>query len=650
MKLAMSLGFCLLMICAETTAGAAPGESARVADVLGEIEIRYRQGRLGEAERQLYRVAAIKQPGRLPADLRNPAPGGNASGQPNATRVLHDAWRYVVTHEVYGSELHNLLLPPPDLTYVLDSATLPLRVSYNAPAHASLAQAVLTAAEHSWVVLIQQYGFSEPPIEDGAQRYRIYVEDAQGAGGYTAPYDEVWTTPRTDCYTYIVIDQSNDEFSVAGTVAHELNHATQAAMDCVEPVSIWENTATYIMGQVYPDELYFTIGVMPYFQSQPWRALDYMNPNASDYYEYGGALFMWYLADTFAPTDGPVFAAEIWQNSIQNDWVNEPDYYDGIEAAVAARGGSETMEDIVIDFAESRFFVGSNDDGAHIAGASNFWDAEVALTEHHQTLPVQSAIPPAAREPAPFGANHVLFDLPPGGAPLTVRFDGDDDTRWAARVVLLGGGATDSRALELGPATGDGSLVVEPGGHTGLLLVVANLGNGSYDPDDANWPTSSYTYTVEQALPPPVITGLSPGTVEPGQAGVQLRLQGENFREGTAFGLAFDATDLEITALGSVTGTTVDFTIAVSPTAVPGPRSLVLTNGDGTQATGVDLLTVVDPTAGPDAGAGNNNNGNASGGGGGCGCRAGGTSGSGLPIVLLLLVGLGVYWRRRRRE
>ncbi|MEN8163954.1 MAG: DUF6055 domain-containing protein, partial [Acidobacteriota bacterium] len=177
--------------------------------------------------------------------------------------------------------------------------------------------------------------FYEPPIEDGAMMYRFRVEHAGGAGGYTAPYDEVWSTPRTDCYTYIVVVPSNDSFEVAGTVAHELNHATQAAMDCLEPVGIWENTATYIMGQVFPDASYFTIGTMPYYQSQPWRALDYMNQGASDYYEYGGGLFIWYLADTFAPAEGPAFAAEIWQNSVQDHWENEPDYYDGIEAAVA---------------------------------------------------------------------------------------------------------------------------------------------------------------------------------------------------------------------------------------------------------------------------------------------------------------------------
>ena len=44
--------------------------------------------------------------------------------------------------------------------------------------------------------------------------------------------------------------------------------------------------------------------------------------------EYGGGLFVWYLADTFAPQDRPQFVAQIWQNCVQNSLPNDPDYFD----------------------------------------------------------------------------------------------------------------------------------------------------------------------------------------------------------------------------------------------------------------------------------------------------------------------------------
>jgi MYXO-CTERM domain-containing protein len=423
-------------------------------------------------------------------------------------------------------------------------------------------------------------------------------------------------------------------------------------MDVMEPTPFWENTASYIMSQVFPDQLFFTVGTMYLFQGQPWRALDYMNLQDSDAYEYGGGLFLWYLADTYAPADGPQLVAEIWQNCVQTQYYNEPDYFDAIAETVAARGVPDSMEKILVDFSEARFFVGTRDDGEHIYGADQFSGAEVALAAHHSAsqLPALQESPPPAQAPASFGSNHVLVDLPADYPnPLTVRFDGDDDTRWAARVVLFGDGRpTQSKPMTLAPGTWDGSAVIQPTGDTGLLLLVVNLGDAGYDPDTfdsySGWPVSSYTYDVEPILPPPTVLSLDPAVVERGQQGVFFKLYGTGFQAGGDFALVFDDPDLQLSSLDRVLLDEVSFRLTVPLGTALGPMDLTVHNRDGQQVFAPGILTVVEVGAlDPDGGPGSGDEPK-----GGCGCRAAVDPAAALTPLLVLLLGLAVRRRRRR--
>lgn len=629
------------------------------ADVFGAIDSRYHRSVIDAETRHLYRVAVVRRPELLPPELRGLARKPPIARRRTLTPIFVEAMRWVHDNHAQGGALHRLLLPPDDLDIVLESATHPIRVSYATPSHQALAEWTLDYAEISWDVLTLQYGFWEAPIEPGTERYRFYITSTNGHGAaYTAPYDENPLTPHTDYYSYIVVDPTaNDEWSISGTVAHELNHSNQAAMDVMEPTPFWENTATYIMSRVFPEALYFTVGTMYLFQGQPWRALDYMNLQNSDAYEYGGGLFLWYLADTYAPDEAPQLVAEIWQNCVQYNWFNEPDYFDAIEETVAARGFVHTMEEILLDFSEARFFVGTRDDGEHIQNAYQFNNAEVALAAHHSDsqLPLRSESPPPTKAPASFGSNHVLVDLPSGYAfPISVRIDGDDDTRWAARVVLFGGGqATDATPLDLAADTWDATVVVQPAGHDSLLLVVANLGDEGYDPDDydstSGWPVSSYRYTIEPVLDPPTDLVLEPAVVERGQQGVFFVLRGTGFQAGGVFDLELADPHIQVASIDRVQAEEVAFRLTIPLLTDLGAKDLVVTNRDGQQTTAPGILTVVErgsiaPDGGTDPEAYIT-------GGGGCDCRtAGGAPTTGMALVLGLGLALLLLGRRRRRR
>ncbi len=640
-----------LALAAALLAAPAPGTQSRT-EILNEIDARWQSGLIDTATRHLYRVAAVKRPSLLPDDLRDQLERAAPVSRTSLSRVFIDAFQWVARTGAWDGAVYQLLQPPADLPYVLDSTLWPIRVSYRDQWDQNLAERALQAAEHCWDVEINDYGFYEPPTMDASHLYRIFIDNTgMGGGGYTAPFDYVNDTPWADCYTYIVADPSNGEWGMDGVLAHELNHAMQAAMDCAEVTTFWENTSVYIASRVYSSELWYAVYSMPYFQSQPWRALDYMRQPDSDLYEYGGGLFTLWLADQYPMPDvfpslaGPRLLRAIWEASMQNGMYNEPDYYDAIEDVLQAQGHDLTMRDVLVDFSEARFFVGSYDDGAHISNAGQFQDAEVTLVAHHDPsdLPLYDQHPASNQQPAPFGANHILIDLSSNDThDLHLEFDGADDTDWNLRVVTFGEGTTATQDMILDDETQDGSLLLAHGDYDEVLLVVNNLGGRSYDPDARDWPTADYSYTVRAVFPPATLDQLEPNVVEQGQQNVALRLTGSGFEQGPEFFLKFEDSSIQVVSLDDVTPTEIDFTITVPRLTELGPKTLILSNGDGAVARGEGMLEVVAPGAG-DAGPGDDNPKD------GCGCRGADGAGGASALFLGLALLLGLAWIRRRR-
>lgn len=614
--------------------GVAPSLSTPPANgVFEELERRFQRGAIDAEQLHRLRVTALRFPGRLPADLRAlPTTRAPRSG----TRYLAEAFRQVVRTGDFGGELHSLLQPPENLAYVIESTEWPLSVSYASGSQATYAQTVLAAAELAYSVQIEEFGFPLPVIEPGYSPYRFYIEDAgQGVAGYTAPYDFDPNVSHASCYTYIVIDPSLGG-GVGPTVAHEINHSMQATLDCIEVTTWWENTAVFIESLTDPSYEGEMAAFVPYFQAQPWRALDYFVDGGG--YQYGGVLWLYYLADRIAPEDGGVFTREIWEACMQPGATsNEPDYFDAIEAVAAARGSAVTdLETLYADFAEARYFVGANDDGLHMTGAADFGNAEPVISRRHSLaeLPVVEGQPPAAERPAPYGTSYVEVDL--GGAaqrPLTLSLEGDGASRWAARAILIGGEQpTASHPLVMTEDLQRGSVLVDPAGFDTLLLVVVNLGAATHDPDDELWAGANYYYGIEPVRDPPVVHAVYPAAVLRGQQNLHMRVVGEGFVYGDRFALQFSDPSLTLVSVDTLSDTSVSFTLTVPAMAALGPVEVTLVNADGQTASAPGGLVVLeafdslDPPPKPK------------------GCQTGSDAGLAFPLLALLALGL----RRRR--
>lgn len=624
---------------------------ASATGTLRAIDDAYASGSITEGQRLYYRVAAVKAPHLLPARFV----GVTRSGQPRARtrshfRVMLEAFRSLdrVDPALRGP-LQDLLLPPPDLAYTIDSTTLfPIRVSYALPAQAAKAQRVLEVAEIAYQTEVLDWGFWEPLIEPAAGLYRFYVEDAGGAAGYTAPYLENDTTPHLDAYTYIVIDPSLDDLYMDTTVVHEFNHACQIAMDYGERVAFMENTASYVEAEIFPEGWWYTVMTFPYFQSKPWRPLEY-KATPSDYYEYGGALWVHFLAYVYGNED-PRWVRQIWEGTVQDGPINEPDYFDVLDTMLQGDGG---LAEAVKTFSEYRYFIGDDDDGQHLPGAWDWWDSEVWRTATLSTLqlPVRNAAPSDnATRPLPNGCNYIVLDVDTAQDwPLRFAFRGDATLQWFVNLMQVATGQTTEYTELVVDASGMGQVSVDVNALDEAVLVVCQLGGEGYDPDQHFWTPGDYYYSIEYDIPAPTVTGASPDHIAQGAHGVSLSIFGTGFVQHPDLAVSLSGDRVAVTFAEFVSDQELRVSVTVTPDAELGPRSVTVVNPGGSVGVGPGLVTIVTqadlPDAGPDGGSTPADPGP------GCGCRSAGDDQFPRHAPwLLLMLGLGIWLDSRRRR
>ncbi|MBW2459592.1 MAG: IPT/TIG domain-containing protein [Deltaproteobacteria bacterium] len=620
--------------------GLAP--AAHATELLEAIDVAHRAGKITDDERILQRVTAVRAPERL-ADAYPQAASSSPSRARSQTPVLVDAFQRLPQLEPSTrAQVQELLDPPPPLSLSIErDDVFPFRVSYSSPALADKAERVLEAAETSYLKQVEQWGFWAPALEPGSDWYEIFLMDpgSPGVAGYTSPYLENAATPRADTHSYIVIGDSYDGVLQDSVVTHEFNHACQLSMDASEQLAFLENTATYIETAVYPASWPYNSVMFPAFQSHPYRPLEYSQPGSSDGYEYGGALWVVFLEHLYGAND-PSWIRQIWEGSVQDGWLNEPDYFDALDGQLAEDGG---LAEAVRVFAEYRYFVGADDDGHHLPDAWQWGGAEVWRTASWTTshLPLIDQGPTDVdTRPRPNGCNYVVLNVDGSTAlPVRVSFGGSVGTPWHVAVLERGDdGATSSAPITIDDE-GHGELSVPLDGLDELVLVVCQLGSDGYDPDDHQWTGGAYHYSMQWDIPAPTVTAVSPSTIEQGAHGVEVTITGEGFVDHDDLDVVISGEKVAVLMTELVSDTELRLRLTVAPQAALGPRDLTVENPGGAAGIGAGLLTVVasapapsgEPSAEPD---------------GGCACSAPPAATSRWPWLL----GLGLpvmFWRRR---
>ena len=291
---------------------------------------------------------------------------------------------------------------------------------------------------------------------------------------YVAAWGENPATPWDDQLTYMVVDPFGPYGGelLDATVAHELNHALQAADDWWEPPIVFEMTATFMEEVVFDDDDTWQ-ALLGDFQSRPDWSID-RSDDWETWYMYAAALYLeflrWHVFDGDAS-----FVGDMWRESRSDPRENEPDYVDALDRILMDAAGI-TYVDSVVRFARWRWYTNHRDDGRHFEeGARYPEEALVAVAARVAADAGRVEVTPA---PMLLGSAYVEV-ADPSATAFELRLAGDPGVRWVVQAVPGLGGGSDGEIVDLA----GGSARVELGTDRTRTLILTALPTGDYDPD-----------------------------------------------------------------------------------------------------------------------------------------------------------------------
>ncbi len=363
-------------------------------------------------------------------------------------------------------------LARPDSIGWVDSDQRPVRCHWNEAEHAGRCDELLEGIELAWDIQVDEMGFP-PPIPDADGLLDVYIDagtSSYGAYAYGPSIDADPDDGRMGCHAYIAIHPDYDE-DFKWTMLHEFNHVLQYATDFTEPRYVaWEGTAT--AAEVWTDpDLAVVPSYVADFQATPWVGLlgdswllwdDY---EIWSYYEYGSALWLQFLDATYGDGAGSA-GVELWLESTQVGWDNEPDFLD------SSGQWTDDWQSTLMDFSLARARVGTEDapdwavdlDDDSLAIAV---DASLSADDLPETVT-------PAFDPFQTGAVYAEVRALTLGSTLGVSIAGEEGVRWGILVVDGNDGAwTEESTLSWTVASDE------------VVVGVVHLGGADFDADDA---------------------------------------------------------------------------------------------------------------------------------------------------------------------
>ncbi len=180
--------------------------------------------------------------------------------------------------------------------------------------------AVAVAAESSYAVENGELDWRKPKsdgVSGGSSKTDIYLKNIGGNGlfGYAAPDPGQGSKRRQFAYLVIDNDYRPSQFPTYAsptepmkvTVAHEYNHILQFAYDTFQEAWLFESTATWMEGRVFPEIDDYVDVFVPAFTRRPETPLSDPDTNKI----YGNAVWHHFLSDKFDPS----VSREAWESS-----------------------------------------------------------------------------------------------------------------------------------------------------------------------------------------------------------------------------------------------------------------------------------------------------------------------------------------------
>lgn len=349
------------------------------------------------------------------------------------------------------------------------------------------------------------------PLPDGdlggSSDFDIYLQESQEGDArptsVTADLDNL-TGPfdRTSAFAVLPAPSPRDSCVDSAELARAIAHAAVLRLDAGAELGAVAAASSYIASLTAPCSLSEMKAID---DTQRAPEISIMSVDADN--PAGCPLFPWYLDAAYGTGRPAAVMLGLLAVAVQRTppgsmvWRNEPDTFDALRASLKAR--SSGLEDLLLDFAVARAFVGSRSDEAHLDDAARFGD--LGRVRFEWAVPAASLPRRLAplRAVEPTGSTYLWVDLEgaAGIKDLTLVADWELPAvfRWAA-VKVDRNGAEVGRvnvATIHGASHAERSIVgVE--GLAGVVIVGVNAGSMNrsrpFDPDDT--PVTAHSYTV----------------------------------------------------------------------------------------------------------------------------------------------------------
>jgi len=368
--------------------------------------------------------------------------------------------------------------------------------------------------EKASALLVDTLGLPAPLADGragGSAAFDLYLvpPDARelDGGSVTTTRDDPDPAPFDRASAFALLREDMPAASIrANLVARAFASGIAWGVDAGETPAVRESHAAYLAELIAPCSTVST-ELIDDFQAHPERAVT--APGAAGYAV--GMALPWYLDVTLGsgiPGAVPMALAVISGQRTRSAglrWDNEPDLFDALRSTLKARTPVSTIADFWLDFAVTRLFMGSRDDGVHFpetafsgsAGRVRF-DWSVPYASLPRRLSPERPIDPT-------GATYTWVDLR-GAPPQTrlvfrVEWEAPVPFRWAL-VRIASDGTEASRVLVTSQQK---TTVAERNldaldGLSGIAVVGVNIGDlaldDPFDPDHTPYEPHSYVLTV----------------------------------------------------------------------------------------------------------------------------------------------------------
>jgi hypothetical protein len=460
------------------------------------IEAAYEAGRVNYDEMIALKATLLYEPWNLPDEYRRSAP--DKCGTPLAIEI--EAALPVLEPD-NAAQIRDMRARPVCDTYY-DTANF--RIHYDTSGthtiwgwpDTSYRDEIATALEECWTGEVTTLGFRSPPTDggdpdggDGSGLYDVYLQNLTGLYGYCQGSYTVPSTPRTDCTSFVVIENDYAGFGYPDpadpmrvTVAHEFCHSCQYSHNYSEETWYMECTAMWVEDTLY-DSINDYRGFIFYFYNYPYNSLDWND--ATGLRMYGSCVWNFFLSEWADPG----IVTDIWYQC-----ENAGPLFGKMNIVLSSR--ATTLQEAFKAFAIWSWFTGSRDDGYHFEEGA-YWPM-VAAERTYSTYPVVAGGPIVAHRPDHMAWNYIHLNNPGGDEDLLdVTYDGPNPAtvaNYAWVNTKTDGGVTDEHGEILLNGWGNGNSTV--GAWDGLSTVCLVAVNASTTTDNM-----VYSVDADRATP-----------------------------------------------------------------------------------------------------------------------------------------------------